>query len=310
VQSSYSSDPAISKIPLTVLLDDIHAVDHKGQLYKGFETYKAVCKANVLLWPLYLLMLVPGVSWLGNKVYFLVSRNRITERCTDESCGITYIQLPQKDTDVKLFKNISLNDVKFSGVIVFISFCVLTQSALIYSAHPMQSFFPEKYKESELNVGMKKISAGIHQFSKSCFGLTHHAVFGRYHFAHHDDLIKVEFVDEQGQKQLLPITKEDGRPGEYVTGCSWVHWNFRVLSSDVDSAKFVRGIERYTAFWLKQNVSGNLNGHFVLYRKSMTVPDHWENDALRRDLENNKWEMIGVADWRDNTFYCDFQKFD
>jgi predicted DCC family thiol-disulfide oxidoreductase YuxK len=310
VQSSHSSDEIISKIPMEELLDDIHAVDRHGNVYKGFETYKAVFKANFLFWPLYLVMLIPGVSFLGNKIYFLISRNRITERCTDESCGITFIQLPKKDEEVKLFKNLSLNDVKFSFVLIFVSFCILSQSLFIYSAHPMQGFLPYSYEQSDLNESIKNVSQDLHPYCKSFFGITHHPVFGRYHFAERDDLIKVEFVGEQGQKQLLPITKEDGRPGEYVTGCSWVHWNFRVLSSEVDSAKFVRGIERYTAFWLKQNVSGNLNGHFVLYRKSMTVPDHWENDALRRDLENNQWEMIGVADWRDNTFYCDFQKFD
>ena len=36
----------------------------------------------------------------------MVSRNRITERCTDESCGLTFVQLPQKDDEVKLLKKI------------------------------------------------------------------------------------------------------------------------------------------------------------------------------------------------------------
>lgn len=310
VQSSHSSDEIISKIPLEELLDDIHAVDHRGNVYKGFDTYKAVFKANFLFWPFYLLMLIPGVSFLGNKIYFLISRNRITERCTDESCGITFIQLPKKDVEVKLFKNLSLNDVKFSFVLIFVSFCILSQSLFIYSADPMQGCFSDSYEQSDLNVSIKKISEDIHSYSKPFFGITHHPVFGHYHFANLDDLIKVEFVDEHGQKQLLPITKEDGRPGEYVSGCSWVHWNFRVLSSDVDSAKFVHGIERYTAYWLKKNFRGNLNGHFVLYHKSMTVPDYWEFDALRRDLENDQWEKIGEAHWNNNVFQCGFQKFD
>ena len=310
VQSSHYSDEIISKIPLAELLDDIHAVDHQGNVYKGFETYKAVFKANFLFWPLYLVMLIPGVSFLGNKIYFLISRNRITERCTDESCGITFIQLPKKDEEVKLFKNLTLNDVKFSLVVFFISFCVLTQSLLIYSAHPVQRFFSESYKQSYFNFSLKKISGVIHTYSKSFLGITNHEVFGNCHFARYDDLIKVEYVDERGQKQLLPMTKEDGRPGEYVSGGSWCHWTFRVLDSDVDSIRFRKGIERYTAFWLKKNFGGDLNGHFVLYHKSMTVPDYWEFDALKRDLENDQWEKIGEANWNNNVFQCGFQEFD
>jgi hypothetical protein len=218
--------------------------------------------------------------------------------------------LPKKDEEVKLFKNLTLNDVKFSMVLIFISFCVLTQSLLIYSAHPMQSFFSESYKQNVLNVSVKKIAGGLHSFSKPFFGLTHHAVFGHYHFDNYDDLIKIEFIDASGCKQLLPITMEDGRPGDYVSGGSWCHWTFRVLNSDVDSTSFRKGIERYTAYWLKNNFRGDLNGHFVLYHKSMTVPDYWEFDALRRDLENNQWDKIGAANWNNNVFQCDFQKFD
>jgi predicted DCC family thiol-disulfide oxidoreductase YuxK len=310
VQSSHSSDEIISKIPMEELLDDIHAVDRQGNVYKGFETYKAVFKANFLFWPLYLVMLIPGVSFLGNKIYFLISRNRITERCTDESCGITFIQLPKKDEEVKLFKNLTLNDVKFSLVLFFISFCVLTQSLLIYSAQPIQHFFSESYKRSNLNLSVKNISDAIHTHSKSFLGITNHEVFGHYHFIRYDDLIKVEYVDERGQKQLLPMTQEDGRPGDYISGGSWCHWTFKVLNSDVDSISFRKGIERYTAYWLKKNFRGDLNGHFVLYHKSMTVPDYWELDVLRRDLENDQWEKIGVAQWNNNVFQCGFQKFD
>jgi predicted DCC family thiol-disulfide oxidoreductase YuxK len=310
VQSSFQTDIAISKIPLANLLDDIHAVDRNGLVYKGFETYKAVFKSNFLLWPLYLFLLIPGVSLLGNKVYSLVSRNRITERCTDESCGLTFIQLPQKDVDVKLFKSLSLNDIKFRIVLLFVSLCIVIQSLIIFSAHPIQNALSNRFKESVVNRGITSYYRRVHKLSKSYWGITHHAVFGHYHFAHHDDLIKVEYIDKQGHNILLPMTKEDGRPGDYVTGCSWVNWNFRVLNSDVDSSNFAHGIEKYTAFWLKKNFRGNLNGHFVLYHKPMTVPDFWENDVLRRDLENNQWRVIGVADWDNNSFHCDFQKFD
>ena len=310
VQSSHSTDTAISNIPLEHLLDDIHAVDGAGKVYKGFGTYRAVFKANILLWPFYLLVLIPGVSFIGNKIYYLVSRNRITERCTDEICGISFIDLPKSDQEVKLFKSLSLHDLKYYIVMCFLLVCVFAQSCMIYSAHPIQNNFPDHYRESSINGAIIKCCKALHYFSKGYLGVTHHAVFGHYHFAKSDDLIKVEFIDQSGNRVLLPITREDGRPGDYISGSSWVNWTFRVLNSDVDSSNFTSGIQRYTAFWLRKNFRGPLNGHFVLSHKPMTVPDYWEYGALERDLNNTQWTEIGKAEWKNNLFTCKFQTFD
>ncbi len=310
VQSSYQLDTAISNIPMDKLLDDIHAVDSRGRIYKGFDTYKAVCRANVLLWPFYAFMLIPGVSFLGHKIYFLVSRNRITERCTDESCGLTFVQLPQKDDEVKLLKNLSLNDLKYSAVLVFVSFCIIVQLLMIYTANPVQSFFPSAIKNSAFNQSVKNCVGELHSVTKSFFGLTHHAVFGHYHFDEHDDLIKVVHVDALGNRELLPMTQEDGRPGEYISGCSWVQWTFRVLNSDVNHEKLIQGLKRYTAYWLKTKNRGSLNGHFEVFHKPMTVPDYWEKDALVTDLQNNNWKKVGEVDWINNVFEDNVQKID
>lgn len=310
VQSSYATDAVISKLDLNDLLDDIHAVDNSGRVYKGFNTYRAVFRANVLFWPLYLLVLIPGVSLIGNKIYFLVSRNRITERCTDESCGITFVDLPKKDEEIKLFKALTLNDLKYHVVMYFLLVCIIAQSFMIYAAHPIQEALPTGYKNSVFNGTLNKCYQAVHYLSKGFLGITHHAVFGHYHFAERDDLIKIEFVHQNGQHELLPMTKEDGRPGYYVSGSSWVNWNFRVLNSTVDSTHFVKGIQRYTAFWLKKNFRGPLDGHFMLYHKSMEVPETWEFGVLDRDLKNNQWRLIGTANWKKNQFDCSFEKFD
>lgn len=310
VQSSYSTDGILSKIPLEHLLDDIHAVDGEGRVYKGFDTYRAVMKANFVLWPFYIITLIPGVSFVGNKIYHLVSRNRITERCTDDSCGISFIELPKSDKEIKLFKSISLNDLKYHIVMCFLLVCIFAQSCMIYSADPVQYALPSSYRSSFINGAINRCCMAVHYFSKGYLGITHHAVFGHYHFANSDDLIKVEFIDPSGGRVLLPMTREDGRPGSYISGSSWVNWTFRVLNSDVDSSNFTKGIQRYTAFWLKKNFRGPLNGRFVLYHKPMTVPDYWEYGVLERDLNNNRWMEIGDAEWRDNHFVCTFQKFD
>ncbi|HEX3315799.1 MAG TPA: DUF393 domain-containing protein [Gemmataceae bacterium] len=58
-------------------------------LYHGFGAFRWMAWRLPLLWPIAPLLYIPGVPWLGQKVYLWIARNRYNlVPCRDGACGI------------------------------------------------------------------------------------------------------------------------------------------------------------------------------------------------------------------------------
>ncbi len=53
----------------------MQAVDGEA-VAEGYDAVRAVCRAVPLLWPAALFLALPGVRWLGDRVYRRVARSR------------------------------------------------------------------------------------------------------------------------------------------------------------------------------------------------------------------------------------------
>ena len=71
---------------------------------------------------------------------------------------------------------------------------------------------------------------------------------------------------------------------------------------------FLAGLMRHTSFWLKQRNSNALNGTFIVSKKKISVPMHWEYGVLERDLKSDNWQVIGEVQWKNNQFEYEGQK--
>lgn len=74
------SNPRASEIAPTLtrgnLLEAIHCVAKNGKIYRGARCLRFVGMRLPLLIPLALLLWVPGVIWIAEKIYRMISRNR------------------------------------------------------------------------------------------------------------------------------------------------------------------------------------------------------------------------------------------
>jgi len=57
------------------LLKEMYLIDNK-RIYKGYYAWKQISKKIPLLFPFYIISLIPGVDFLGNKIYKLVAKHR------------------------------------------------------------------------------------------------------------------------------------------------------------------------------------------------------------------------------------------
>lgn len=79
-------DPRLSR---EATLKAMHVVQSDGKVKAGYDAVMAVMGWIPLTWAFSLLRFVPGVSWIGRKVYDAIAASRPRdEPCTDETCGI------------------------------------------------------------------------------------------------------------------------------------------------------------------------------------------------------------------------------
>lgn len=79
------------------LTGEIHVVDAQGRLYSGFRASRRMLRETPLGLPLWLLLQLPGMVWLGQRVYRFIARrryhvNKLFGRelpdCVDASCTL------------------------------------------------------------------------------------------------------------------------------------------------------------------------------------------------------------------------------
>ena len=57
------------------LLKEMYLIDNK-KVYKGYYAWKQISKKIPLMYPIYLITLIPGVDFIGDKIYKIVSKHR------------------------------------------------------------------------------------------------------------------------------------------------------------------------------------------------------------------------------------------
>lgn len=57
------------------LFKEMHLV-YKNKVYKGYYAWKQIAKRIPLLVPLYAFSLIPGINFLGKKVYKIIAKHR------------------------------------------------------------------------------------------------------------------------------------------------------------------------------------------------------------------------------------------
>jgi predicted DCC family thiol-disulfide oxidoreductase YuxK len=57
-------------------MGQMHVVDKQGNLIGGFHGVRRLLRDLPLGWPIWAILHIPGVDWLGVQVYRLIARNR------------------------------------------------------------------------------------------------------------------------------------------------------------------------------------------------------------------------------------------
>jgi len=116
---------------LTLTLEDLDRemyVISRGQAYIGYYGYRVLAWALPAFWPLIPLLYFPGVSWVGERVYGSIARNRLALIHCDSHCPTT----PSGNGDSRAIFHISDEPQPGRYAWLISSFCVVMAISFFY----------------------------------------------------------------------------------------------------------------------------------------------------------------------------------
>jgi predicted DCC family thiol-disulfide oxidoreductase YuxK len=80
------------------LLQEMHLVTpNRKKVYAGYRAFRWMAGRIPLLWPIWPLLFLPGIPWIGQRVYRWVAKNRYNlVSCHDGECAVPLRQPPRE----------------------------------------------------------------------------------------------------------------------------------------------------------------------------------------------------------------------
>ena len=300
VQFDAQDNEKISNIEINKLLDDIHSVDKKGNVFVGVDTYIQVFKRIFYLYPFFLILKTPGIYHIAKRIYKYIALNRDTERCTEENCGYNPPTIPD-NSKIKLLQNYTLDNLKFDFIKCIIFGFSLVQIIIILNSPLINNF------KSSFGLNNKYVNHGFHVlkqkvgFTKTLFGLTQHSVFiDRFHYDGYNHIIAIVYVNNK-KETWLPIIDKNGQPSYYCYGTNWRKISFSTNSPNINLSDLNNGVRDFTAFWAHKNNIDLNDAKFIIKVKKIESTDKWQKDFLNKQIAK-PWIDGGFVEWKDKEF--------
>ncbi|KAA5548327.1 DCC1-like thiol-disulfide oxidoreductase family protein [Adhaeribacter rhizoryzae] len=302
VQTFAHEEPKLFNISDGLLLKNIHSLGDKGSIYNGVGTYVQICRRIWFLWPLSIILVIPPFKQISELIYSYIAKSRFRQVCNEDNCSVEFPTIPPNYNNIKLLSNLRVIDLKVMFTFCFTIYCFFFQSVCILNSWGIINIS----KKINLSEVRNKISASfnsINGLNRTLFGLTSHAVFMDYHFRDYNHILAVQYIDDI-KRVWLPIVTSDGMASSYNSGRGWVNWTFRTMGPNVNMKSLSNGLLKYTAFWAVKNDVNLNNAQFRIVAKQINIPQHWEKDFLRKQMDN-KWIDAGRVYWINKEFKAD-----
>tara|TARA_R110002012_G_scaffold77204_1_gene195109 strand:+ start:1785 stop:3569 length:1785 start_codon:yes stop_codon:yes gene_type:complete len=140
----------------------------------------------------------------------------------------------------------------------------------------------------------------VHNMARVVFGIGKHSIFT--HSTKQQQLFSIGITHiTDTQKVWLPLTKPNGQADYYKVDPVRRKSFYSSKNSVLDSLRLNTYVRDYTAFWsFKQGVDLD-STTFQVYIKKLKIPDVWEKDVYRNNIEK-PWISLGTVTWRDTLY--------
>ncbi|MDI1277251.1 DCC1-like thiol-disulfide oxidoreductase family protein [Methylobacter sp.] len=291
--------PALASINNETLLTDLYALDRANRIYSGVDTYAQIFIKMRYLFPIGIILNLPGIHQFALKKYRSIADTRNRIPCSS-ACPTPQVLL---DTTLyhQFFEGVAAQKPqafsrKLSKILLALLVLQLNSSVhygLIYRLNADNHQNP-----------ISQASNAVLMISQTFLGITPHALYLHDHFAGYDHILAITYTDQNGTERWLPFVNEQGR----LLAPNWgrVHsmWANIAVTPNIDNKRLHKFIMKVTAFW-GQKIGLSLdNVVFNIKLKKISAPSYWVEDQLHKNF-TSPWTTIGTAKWTDNRISFD-----
>ncbi|MGZ4977736.1 MAG: DCC1-like thiol-disulfide oxidoreductase family protein [Methylobacter sp.] len=298
-QEHASHYPALASVNSETLLTDLYALDSNGRLYSGVNTYAQILIKMVYLFPIGIMLTLPGIHQFALKKYRSIADTRNRVPCT--SACLAPQPLPDTTLYHRFFEVVAAQ--KPYALSRKLSKLLLTLLVLQLNSSIHYGLIYRLNADSPQNP-ISQASNAILMVSQTFLGITPHALYLHDHFAGYDHILAITYTDQNGVEQWLPFVNEQGR----LLAPNWgrVHsmWANIAVTPTIDNKRLHKLMMKVTAFW-GQKIGLNLNNVvFNIKLKKIDAPSYWVHDQLHKNFAS-PWTAIGTAKWSNNQISFD-----
>jgi len=291
--------PALASINNETLLTDLYALDRTNRIYSGVDTYARIFIKMRYLFPIGIILNLPGIHQFALKKYRSIADTRNRIPCSS-ACPIPQV-LPDTTLYHQFFEGVAAQKPqafsrKLSKILLALLVLQLNSSVHYGLIYRLNADSPQN--------PISQASNAVLMISQTFLGITPHALYLHDHFAGYDHILAITYTDQDGAERWLPFVNEQGR----LLAPNWgrVHsmWANIAVTPNIDNKRLHKFIMKVTAFW-GQKIGLNLdNVVFNIKLKKISAPSYWVEDQLHKNF-TSPWTTIGTAKWTDNRISFD-----
>jgi len=295
--------PALAALSHETLLTDLYALDKNNRIYSGVSTYIQILLKMRYLYPLGMILSLPGIRQIAEKKYRAIADSRARISCSSE-CLVSP-KLQDNNLYHQIFECFATRKPKaFSRKFakIVIALLVLQLNTTIH--YGLIYRLDLAAKNSPISAPIAEASNSLIMLSLTFFGITPHALYLHDHFAGYDHILAITYTDQNGTERWLPFVNQQGR----LLAPNWgrVHsmWANIAVTPTINNTRLQKFIMKVTAFW-GPKIGLNLdNTVFHIKLKKINAPAYWVHDQLHQNF-SSPWTTIGTVKWTDKLISFD-----
>lgn len=287
--------PALASIEEQMLLTDLYAVDLNSKVYSGLDTYIQICLKMGYLFPVGLILRLPGIYQLASAQYRAIADTRTRITCTAECAPA----LPLKNNSLYTawFEHYSTIKPKtFARRLskVAVALLILQLNCSIHYG----LFYRLKIDlyQHPITAVIAKGSSALLMVSRIFLGIAPHALYLHDHFSGYDRILAITYTDKQGNEQWLPFVNQQGRLLAPNWGRVQSMWANIAVTPTIDDQRVRKFIMKVTAFWGDKIGLDLNNAEFQIKLKNINAPNDWVYDQLHKNMAS-QWVTVGTVQW-------------
>jgi len=303
-QEHAAHHPALASINNEILLTDLYALDSSNRIYSGVNTYIQIFRKMRYLFPVGIILSLPGIYQFASSKYRLIADTRSRIPCTTTTCPAPQ-NLQINTLYHQYFEQLATQQPKtFSRKLskILIAFLLLQLNSSIHYG----LFYRLNINTAQNPIinNISQASNALLMVSQTFLGITPHALYLHDHFAGYDHILAITYIDQNGAERWLPFINEQGR----LLAPNWgrVHsmWANIAVTPNIDNTRLHKFIMKVTAFW-GQKIGLDINKTlFQIKLKKINAPSYWVHDQLHKNMVS-PWVTIGAVKWVNNAISFD-----